>query len=82
MTFDPHITGTVDHDLVDARVGQEGVEGTEAPHTRPHPTDHLSDRLIVEEWIVIDHELRELIDIAVAVIERSTMNRLDDRDKR
>ena len=57
MAFNPKIAGAVDHDFIDRGVCEKRIEHSEATHTRMDATHDIGNRLIVEQWIVIENKL-------------------------
>jgi hypothetical protein len=57
MAFNPKIAGTVDHDFIDRAVCKKRIKNSEPTHTRMNSTHDIGNRLIVEQWIVIENKL-------------------------
>ena len=57
VAFNPKVAGTVDHDFIDRAICKKRIENSEATHTRMNSTHDIGNRLIVEQWTVIENEL-------------------------
>jgi hypothetical protein len=77
VAFNPKVAGTVDHHFIDRGICEKRIENSEATHTRMNSTHDIGNRLIVEQWIVIENELCNRRRIVIAFIKQLLMHGLD-----